>query len=82
MNNNSLTETGNSEKGLVLPCFILQIFVQLFILCLFLPKRYSLKIVVPRFKNKKRQFIILAESLKNTLEGVLFSKFADLLAAT
>ena len=31
---------------------------------------------------KKIQFIILAESLKNTLEGVFFGKVAGLLAAT
>ena len=56
--------------------------VEFFFIYLFLPKRCSLKIVVPRFKNIKRQFIILAESLKNTSEGVFFSNVASLVAET
>ena len=47
----------------------------------FLSKRCSLKKSCS-LMCKKRQFIISAESLKNTLEGVFFSKIAGLLAAT
>ena len=78
MKNNSLIETENSDRGLVL-IFVLHLFLFFFF---FLIKRCCLKIVVPRFKIlKKRHFIISAESLKNTLK-VFLSKVAGLLAET
>ena len=50
MNNDSLIETENSGRGLVLHFVDFSIFfIILCIYFLFLPKRYSSKIVVPRF---------------------------------
>ena len=85
MNNNSLIETGNSRKRLVLQRgvggggWVNFYFVDFLLFNYF----YFYLRGVPQFKNIiKRQFVILAESLKNTLEGVFVSKVASLLTET
>ena len=87
MNNNSLIETENSGRGLVLyfvDFSFFYYFMYLFIFHFYLrgvPWKYlflDLKI----FFLKKRQFIISAESSKNTLEEIFLSKVASLLAET
>ena len=74
MTNNSLAETGNGGMGLVSRFkfyFVDLVFLWFFYLLLyFLSKRCSLI-----QKYKKRQFIILAESVKNTLEGKFSKKY-------
>ena len=87
MSNNSLIETGNSERGLAWRVFLLLFctlcfFYDFFFIFYFLPKKCSLKIVFPRFKVYKKNTIYnLAEHLENTLERVFFSNVAGLLAA-
>ena len=79
MSNNSLIEIGNSGREMLLRsffnfCFVDFAFHWFFVFC-FLSKMFFVELAVPRFKIiKKRQFIILAESLKNILEGVSLVK--------